>query len=341
MTIFKICDGEIDKNENKYIVCIICQCSFHAHYSNDDSTKNCAAVNASEFKLIEMKRKQCLFVYRCVSCTEKDDMVISRLDNFISDLNKIIVQMDTYKDNLQLLPELCAGIKLLNSERIPRLEDNMNNVCNSVIKIQTETIPNLELKLDNHISETNNNTQNLEDNVANAVIREINERNYKEKIVIVYNIPDNNNLKEDKKTFLSLIPNTDQDFSYVKVSRIGSFLKGKNRPIRIATNNTDHVSFILSNNEEIGKKAFKKFLIYLLILKIRQKFLCIVVMIKLRWNLSYIKKLKMNYLIVKARVKVIFASNISTDFQKLLKFNQVNLLLKKTRFELHSILSEY
>ena len=259
-----MCEEEIDINDKNVVTCVICQNQFHAFYSKDDTTKNCATVNASEFKIIEMKRKQCLFVYRCSSCTEKDEVIVSKLDSFIKDLNKSISKIDQYKDELKLLPELCQGIKDFNNNKIPEIENDVKILCNSVSKIQTETIPNLELKLTDQINDIKsnqiqeNNSQDFEEKIANTVICEINERNYKEKNVIMYNFPDANDIIKDKEAIISLLNNENLDLSYIRVSRIGKFVAGKNRPVRICTNSTDHVAFILANNDEIGKNSIQK-----------------------------------------------------------------------------------
>lgn len=98
------------------------------------------------------------------------------------------------------------------------------------------------------------------------LIREINERSYREKNIIIIGITEPHGAEGegrrsfDEKEALTIIHETTKCLpTSVKTSRLGKYKSDTNRPMKVYFNNPDIVKDILRNKEKISNKTIKVF----------------------------------------------------------------------------------
>ena len=237
----KICDEDIEEDDKKVVTCVICSCKFHAHYSKDNSTKNCASIIASEFKLVEMT-KAYQFVYRCTECSKANSLT-PKLEQYIANLNKNMEQI------------LC-GINKINNTSIPAMEKSIKDINEKLSPFFNETLPLIEKKIkDLENSQEANNKSDLEKNITIQVIQEVNQRVFKQKNLSMYNIPESPDSINDKQLVNLLIDNQAISKNIISISRIGGYVPGINRPTRVKAKYTEDIASILSNSLKIKDRS--------------------------------------------------------------------------------------
>ena len=167
---------------DKRVKCVICSCYFHANYSSKGkATENCAQIIASEEKLVNMKQPYS-FVYRCSKCAT-NQVISSQLEKNIIELNASLKSFEHLKSSLDLLPSLVKDLQDITKTTIPQINEEINRI--------NVKVDNLEEKVDNQLLLLNpdvvdpQKVQQIQEQISCAVIKEINEKKYREKNVIV------------------------------------------------------------------------------------------------------------------------------------------------------------
>lgn len=216
-------------------VCNICNSLFH-------STPTCAGVTASEIKVLELKKSKPLLVYKCVECHESGNTHAS-LQEVVYDLKEFVNALR--KDMGKVKEE----VKHLKSEIIPEIKNEVSSInkdLNTHISSCTDRFSALE---DVHI-QTSRKIDNLTLNpstsmdLTEATIKEINDRQRREKNLLIFNVPDTNSLLVDVKTVNDILHSL--DLSPREIKRLGVF-NNTNRPILAKMNNTEDLVKVLKN----------------------------------------------------------------------------------------------
>lgn len=136
-----ICKAEFIDIDKK-VKCIMCSNYFHANYTQKGKAKdNCANINASEDKLVNMKQPY-LYVYRCEECT-RNNVITNKLEEHIKELNINLKNLEQLKTSLNSLPQLVDELKNINTIVLPKIKGDIQRIESKV--------DNLEEKVDAHL----------------------------------------------------------------------------------------------------------------------------------------------------------------------------------------------
>ena len=256
MSLCKVCKEQIVEGDKRVVTCVICNEKLHAHYSTNNSTKNCAEINASENKLVEMT-KPYHFIYRCNQCSNTTG-IIPKLDKYLDEFNSNMRRINDFKQNMALLPEILKELQAINKIKMPSIIKDIKDINEILTPLSKTTIPAIENRLKNlEEARSNVNTEANEENLTIQVIREINERTYKQKNVIFYNIPESPNNSNDKSLVEKIINNPTITKNINFISRIGIYSAESIRPLRVKTKYIEDAAWIISNSLKIKENSKK------------------------------------------------------------------------------------
>lgn len=184
--------------------------------------------------------------------------------------NEAVIICDNCKKPLHTL---CSNlsrseIKFLKSDdRLLSFNcDACKNSKTDIISELQKVVTQLQQEIIN-LKNANSNVNNKDD-MMEVIISEMQDRQKREANVIIYNIPESTKqiveekIKDDVNIVQNIITETGTDVTKIrsiKVTRIGKFTDGKERPVCVNVNDKYTALNILKNKKKVTNKNFKIF----------------------------------------------------------------------------------
>ena len=170
MTTCVKCQGPFAKDD-KHVTCVICLNLFHANYTKG---KNCADINASEERIVEMKKK-CSFVYRCDKCTATGGLnpefleIINSMNNNIAKIEAFNSKVDEFTKNIEELTTFTKSVNSIKTYLHTISNKTLPDITAEIKNVKTIVIPDLKKELEIQIELVKNNNLEDESEIKKAV----------------------------------------------------------------------------------------------------------------------------------------------------------------------------
>lgn len=241
-TIFcKKCNLSIFEDE-KYVICIVCDDYFHAF-----KEKNCAGLSPTEERVISLSTIQPKLMYRCDRCsTLKISTLLNNTDRFA----QVIDNFNTSINNLSVVTNSLQEA----TDKINKIEDSQKKFLEDKLPIIEKRINNLE----NSSDSVNNNNKHQ---YMQEIVSEIYQQKQLEKNVMIFNFKDNSNKSNDLKNIKDLLTKNKIKINNISIIRLGKFTDNKNRPIKISFKSKEEAFRMLTSSFKIVKSSEQKIFI--------------------------------------------------------------------------------
>lgn len=282
------CDQGFSKGD-VIAVCNICNDLYHANNTvevlNDSGEKigikNCANLTASEVRVLELKKKKPVLVYRCPSCAASGNEDTT-LREIVADLQQTLKTLTTFAEaysqfNKNDYPVIRADIsKLIDTTE--NLDTRLKNLeaCNAVNRLTKLEEKDLDsrlsaieaLKLQDKVEFLENpnaarpssSPGTIADNASAVqdVFGEINDRKRREKNLIIYNVSESKDIEQDVALVIDILSKIKIKTKITKnnLKRLGNFCEGKVRPLLLKMQSHQDVTTALINWKSIPPSVY-------------------------------------------------------------------------------------
>ena len=251
MNVCAICEQGIAENQLP-ISCIFCIKFFHA-----DKELNCAEISPTEIKVVALTKVVPKLLYKCKQCSTKSDSNLNisngRLENLLENLNKSISNFNKTVLTIQKIDEKIINIESAQNKLV---KETLPSIIDRLTKLENKNIN----KTNNQpIGNVNNDLSSVD--FQHKILAELDQQILKRKNVIVINLSDKNNLKEDLKYIKELLQKINLPSKNIKVNRIGKYFQGKNRLLKITFEHDYNAIFMIKSAKKIIKHTKEKIFI--------------------------------------------------------------------------------
>ena len=122
MTTCAVCEGILLKDDI-HVTCAICFKLFHADYTNGN---NCAEINASEKKIVNIKKKKYAFVYRCKKC-ENAGGINNNIIEIMKKMNENLAKVEEFNQRIDVFINKCVSLEKF-TESIEEIDSYLKTV---------------------------------------------------------------------------------------------------------------------------------------------------------------------------------------------------------------------
>ncbi|KAG6438947.1 hypothetical protein O3G_MSEX000354 [Manduca sexta] len=207
---------------------------------------------------------------------EREDIAVIKKE--VCELSSNMAQM------MSMLNSLCANQKEF-MEKISLDVADLKDQVNS-IKLTVDLVNKEHKTLRSDVTNLSTMQKNIEEKILNleseitdfkkspatcptstkteAIVAEINERKYRSKNIVVVGIPENtatnreDRMKSDKSAITKILETINAPCSEpIRINRLGKYISGKNRPIKISFDSQETAKYILKNKKKLQSDKIK------------------------------------------------------------------------------------